>query len=83
MRGYCKCDLCGKTYHKDDNKEYEGITVWYLDNDGDTIYGQDEVMLGDINGIMMIDKIPARMDVCPDCFKKFCNWIKTIKEETK
>lgn len=24
MRGYCKCDLCGKTYHEDENKMYDG-----------------------------------------------------------
>ena len=28
MRGFCKCDLCGGVYHKDDNEFYDGITVW-------------------------------------------------------
>lgn len=26
---------------------------------------------------------PEVMDICPDCFKKFCDWIKSIKEEKK
>lgn len=28
MRGFFKCDLCGRVYHKNDNEFYDGITVW-------------------------------------------------------
>ena len=31
MRGFCKCDLCGGVYRKDDNEIYDGITVWWND----------------------------------------------------
>lgn len=30
-----------------------------------------------------ITDVPEMIDICPDCFKKFCNWIKIVKEETK
>ena len=82
MRGFCKCDLCGVVYHKDDNKEYDGITVWYLDRDGDSICGQEGSVLIDGNG-EKVDKIPEKMDICPKCFDRFCNWIKIVREETK
>ena len=39
MTGFCKCDICGGVYHKDDNKNYDGLMVWYADNDGDIMHG--------------------------------------------
>jgi hypothetical protein len=30
-----------------------------------------------------ITDVPEMIDICPDCFEKFCNWIKMVKEETK
>lgn len=31
MVGFCKCDICGKVYHKDENKNYDGLMVWRCD----------------------------------------------------
>lgn len=27
MIGFCKCDICGKVYHQDENKNYDGKTM--------------------------------------------------------
>ena len=80
MRGFCKCDLCGGVYHKDDNEFYDGITLWRynsfyetrcLPEDGEKLITPD----GESTDI------PATMDVCPNCFKQFCDWIFSNKGE--
>ena len=35
MRGYCKCDLCGRFYKSNDNEQYDGITMWWFDRNKD------------------------------------------------
>lgn len=82
MVGFCKCDLCGNVYHKDENKNYDGLMVWYLDKDGVTMNGNRKYNIVKPNGESMKD-VPEVMDICPDCFDRFCNWIKMIKEGTK
>lgn len=27
MIGFCKCDICGKVYHQDENKNYDGTMM--------------------------------------------------------
>ena len=39
MRGFCKCDICGGMYHKDANKNYDGLMVWYYDRDDGYLSG--------------------------------------------
>ena len=36
MIGFCKCDICGKIYHRGENKNYDGLMVWYFDKETDT-----------------------------------------------
>ena len=74
MRGYCKCDLCGKVYHKKDNEFYDGITVWKNDWTGSrSLPGDDEEL---ITPDGESTDIPATMDVCPNCFQLFYSWIR-------
>ena len=81
MRGYYKCDLCGSVYHEDENKIYDGITVWW-NNSLDT-------KCFPANGEKLITPdgestdIPATMDICPNCFERFCNWIRMTRNEAK
>lgn len=40
MIGFCKCDICGKVYNQDENKNYDGIMIWYTDQEtGTTMHG--------------------------------------------
>lgn len=80
MIGFCKCDICGGMYHKDANKNYDGLMVWYYDRDGDIACGNRKYNIVAPDGETM-KNIPEMMDICPDCFERFCNWIKTAKEE--
>lgn len=73
MRGYCKCDLCGRVYHKKDNKFDDGITVWKNDWTGTRILPDDDAKLITQDGEST--DIPATMDVCPNCFQLFYSWI--------
>lgn len=83
MIGFCKCDICGNVYHKDENKNYDGLMVWYFDKETDTVmHGNRKYDIVAPNGESMKD-IPEMMDICPDCFERFCNWIKTSKEKKK
>lgn len=75
MRGYCKCDLCGSVYHKDENKNYDGIMVWYYDGDGDTITGNRNYNITGPDD-ELLKTVPEMMDVCPECQERFCNWIR-------
>ena len=73
MRGFCKCDLCGGVYHKKDNEFYDGITVWkYNWTDSRSLPDDDEKL---ITPDGESTDIPATMDVCPNCFQQFYNWI--------
>lgn len=82
MTGFCKCDICGNVYHKDENKNYDGLMVWHYDEDGDIACGNRKYNIVTPNGESMKD-IPEMMDVCPSCFNKFCDLVKSIKEENK
>lgn len=82
MIGFCKCDICGDVYHKDENKNYDGIMVWYFDEDGDIMTGKRKYNIIAPNGETMKGS-PEMMDVCPACFGRFCDWIKSFKEENK
>ena len=82
MRGYCKCDLCGGIYHKEDNKFDDGITVWWKDNwTGSRSLPDDDEKLIAQDGEST--DIPATMDICPNCFESFCNWIRMTRNESK
>ena len=82
MIGFCKCDVCGNVYHKSENKNYDGIMVWYYDGDGDTITGKRNYNITGPDD-ELLKTVPEMMDVCPKCFERFCNWIKIVREETK
>ena len=73
MRGFCKCDLCGRVYHKKDNEFYDGITVWKNDWTGSRSLPDDDEKLITPDGEST--DIPATMDVCPTCFQLFYSWI--------
>lgn len=81
MRGFCKCDLCGSTYHEDENKVYSGITVWWKSESGVTCFPGDKKLCtpdGECN-----TDIPGMMDVCPECQERFYNWIRMARSEAK
>ena len=83
MIGFCKCDICGKVYHQDENKNYDGLMVWYHHKEtGDTMHGSRNYDIVKPNGETM-KGAPEMMDVCPACFGRFCGWIKSFKEENK
>ncbi len=73
MRGFCKCDLCGWVYHKDDNEFYDGITVWWENCSGTRCLPDNGKKLITPDGEST--DIPALMDVCPNCFQLFYRWI--------
>lgn len=73
MRGFCKCDLCGCVYHKNDNEFYDGITVWRNDWTGTRILPDNGDRLITPDGEST--DVPATMDVCPNCFELFYSWI--------
>ena len=73
MRGFCKCDLCGRVYSKDDNEIYDGITVWWNDCTDTKCFPDDGKTLITPDGEST--DIPTMMDVCPNCFQLFYSWI--------
>ena len=81
MRGYCKCDLCGSIYHEDENKIYDGITVWWKGK-SDQMCSRDDKKLHTPDGKCITD-IPEMMDVCPECQERFYNWIRMARNEAK
>lgn len=81
MRGFCKCDLCGSVYNEDENKMYDGITVWWKDHAGTTRV-LDDKKLTTPDGKYITD-IPGLLDVCPECQERFYNWIRMAREEAK
>lgn len=82
MIGFCKCDICGKVYHKDENKNYDGIMVWRCDSDGDIMDGHRYNEIPDPDR-KMLSPVPEMMDICPVCFEKFYDWIRTVRKESK
>lgn len=82
MRGFCKCDLCGSVYREYDNEFYDGITVWWKNCSGTKCFPKDGEKLITPDGEST--DIPATMDVCPNCFQQFYNWIwSNIGEKSK
>ena len=82
MRGYCKCDICGNIYHNSENKNYDGIMVWYCDGDGDIMCGKRDCNITGTDG-KLLSTVPEMMDICPNCFERFCNFIKETRGESK
>lgn len=83
MIGFCKCDICGDVYHRDENKNYDGLMVWYFDKETDTVmHGNRNYEIVKPNG-ETVKGAPEVMDICPICFNKFCDFVKSIKEENK
>ena len=80
MRGYCKCDLCGVVYHKKDNKFYNGITVCKNNWAGTRSLPDDDEKLITPDGEST--DIPAMMDVCPNCFDRFYNWLRMARNNS-
>ena len=81
MRGYCKCDLCGSIYHEDENKICDGITVWWKGK-SDSMCSPGDNKLYTPDGKYITD-IPEMMDLCPNCFERFYNWIRMARNEAK
>ena len=83
MIGFCKCDICGKVYHRDENKNYDGLMIWYAHQEtGDTMHGGRNRDIIEPGG-KTVKGVPEMMDVCPACFGLFCDWIKSLKKENK
>ena len=86
MRGYCNCDLCGRSYKRNDNEQYDGITMWWFDRNKDIRTPEkDDILgfMGDRNLSKERLNIPAVLDVCPDCMERFANWIILMRNENK
>lgn len=65
MIGFCKCDICGKVYHQDENKNYDGIMIWYADQEtGTTMHGNRKYDIIAPNGETMKGS-PEMMYVLP------------------
>lgn len=82
MRGYCKCDLCGRVYNEKENDTYDGITVWWKSKAGGNKFPASGSKLCTQRG-ELIDNTPAVMDICPNCFERFYNWIRMARNEAK
>ena len=82
MRGYCKCDLCGSLYNETENVTYGGITVWWKNKAGENRFPVPDAKLCTQSG-ELIDDMPAVMDICPNCFERFYNWIRITRNEAK
>ena len=86
MRGFCKCDLCGRFYNSKDNEQYDGITMWWFDRSSDVRTPEKDNILG-VMGDKNLSKeslnIPAVLDVCPDCMERFANWVMLMRNENK
>ena len=81
MRGFCKCDLCGSLYNETENVTYSGITVWWKNKDGENRFPMYGDKLFTQNG-EPIDDMAAVMDICPNCFQQFYNWIRIIRNNS-
>ena len=81
MRGFCKCDLCGSLYNETENVTYSGITVWWK-NKAEERFPMPGDKLCTPSG-EIIDDMPAVMDICPNCFERFYNWIRMARNEAK
>ena len=82
MRGYCKCDLCGSLYNETENVTYAGITVWWKNKSGENRFPMPDSKLCTQSG-ELINDMPAVIDICPNCFERFYNWIKITRNESK
>ena len=82
MKGYIKCDICGKFYLESDNERYDGLAVFHYGpaNGGRTVLAQDENI---IESDESDSGIPASMDMCRDCFNRFVNWAKMRKADAR
>ena len=74
MRGYCKCDLCGRVYNETENAAYDGITVWRKSKDGENRFPVFGAKLCTQSG-EPFDDMPAVTAICPNCFELFYSWI--------
>lgn len=81
MRGYCKCDLCGGVYNETENGMYDGITVWWKNKAGENMFPESDAKLCTQSG-ELIDDMPAVMDICPNCFERFYNWIRVTRNNS-
>lgn len=82
MRGFCKCDLCGSLYNETENATYAGITVWWKNKAGENRFPMPDAKLCTQSG-ELIDDMAAVMDICPNCFERFYNWIRIARNEAK
>ncbi len=82
MKGYIKCDICGRFYAETENERYDGLAVFYYRpaNGGRNVLAQDENI---IESDGSNSHIPASMDMCADCFKRFINWAKMCKADAQ
>lgn len=80
MRGICKCDLCGNVYSEKENPVYDGITVWWKNKTGENKFPASTSQLSTQSGDKLTD-MPAVIDLCPNCFERFYNWIKMSRDD--
>lgn len=66
----------------DENKNYDRIMVWRCDSDGDIRDGHRYNEIPDPDR-KMLSPVPEMMDICPVCFEKFYDWIRTVRKESK
>lgn len=83
MRGFVKCDICGRFYRADENERYDGLSVFYYGSNG-----VEECYRHDFHA-HIIEKdgsdsgIPLKIDTCSDCFYRFVNWAKMCKDDAE
>lgn len=82
MKGYIKCDICGKFYKEFDAERYDGLTAFYYSpvNGARTMVEMNKNII-ETDG--SDSDIPASMDMCTDCFNRFVDWAKMCKEDSR
>lgn len=80
MRGFIKCDICGKFYIPSENKRYDGLALFCYNSQagGRTILDQNlRIVMSDGSDT----DIPASIDMCQGCFDRFVGWAILAKDD--
>lgn len=78
MKGYIKCDICGKHYKAKRNEGYSGLVPFFYNRCDEVCTCTGGYIVernGDFSGI------PSTIDMCHDCFDGFVNWVKLCRNE--
>lgn len=81
MKGFIKCDICGKFYKETDSERYDGLTVFYYGANGGRGILSRNSNIYDRNGAD--SGIPTSIDMCTRCFDRFVDWAKMCKSDAK